>query len=176
MKSQSNNTSSMKNDNKLAELFHEELKDIYGAEQMLVKSLPEMQEAAASDELKNAFADHLEKTKEHVSRLEKVFELTGHEAESKKCEAMDGLLKEGRHLIDDTEDGTATRDAALILAAQKVEHYEIATYGSLAQLAKTLGYDEAKQLLGTTLEEEKQADETLTVIAEQQVNCEAMEE
>ena len=163
-------------DNALAEFFHDELKDIYWAEKHLVEALPKMQKAASSQELSNAFEKHLEVTKEHVSRLEQVIQILGHEPEAKKCEAMSGLVKEGEHIIDETEEGSATRDAALIMAAQKVEHYEIATYGGLAQLAKTLGYDEVKSLLGQTLSEEKEADESLTVIAEEQVNCEAVEE
>ena len=168
--------SSSDKDTMLAEFFHEELKDIYWAEKHLVKKLPAMQEAASSDELRNAFAEHLEATKEHVSRLEKVFELLGFQPEAKKCDGMEGLVKEGEHIIEETEDGSCTRDVGLILAAQKVEHYEIATYGVLAQLAKTMGNDEVKQLLGTTLEEEKQADELLTTIAESSINYEAATE
>ena len=163
-------------DSKLAEFFHEELKDIYWAEQHLVKKLPAMQKAASSEELQNAFADHLELTKEHVSRLEKVFELLGFKPEAKKCDGMEGLVKEGEHIIEETEDGSSTRDVGLIMAAQKVEHYEIATYGVLAQLAKTMGNDEVKQLLGSTLEEEKQTDELLTAIAENSINSEAATE
>jgi ferritin-like metal-binding protein YciE len=177
MKKQSQqNSNGAAADNALSEFFHEELKDIYGAEQILVKTLPKMQKAATSQELAKAFAEHLEVTKQHVSRLEKVFELLGHKPESKKCEAMEGLVKEGEHIIKETEEGSATRDAALILAAQKVEHYEIATYGGLAQWAKTLGYGEVKELLGTTLSEEKETDESLTAIAEDHINCEAMDE
>ena len=163
-------------DSKLAEFFHEELKDIYWAEQHLVKKLPAMQKAASSEELQNAFADHLELTKEHVSRLEKVFELLGFKPEAKKCDGMEGLVKEGEHIIEETEDGSSTRDVGLIMAAQKVEHYEIATYGVLAQLAKTMGNDEVKQLLGSILEEEKQTDELLTAIAENSINSEAATE
>jgi ferritin-like metal-binding protein YciE len=163
-------------ENALADFFHDELKDIYWAEKHLVKSLPKMQEAATSPELSKAFGDHLEVTREHVTRLEKVFDLLGHKAVAKKCDGMEGIVKEGEHVIEETEEGSATRDAGLILAAQKVEHYEIATYGCLAQLAKTLGYDEVKEILGTTLSEEKEADESLTVIAESSVNLEAVEE
>jgi ferritin-like metal-binding protein YciE len=163
-------------DNALAEFFHDELKDIYWAEKHLVKSLPKMQEAASSPDLSKAFSDHLEVTNEHVTRLEKVFELLGHTPETKKCDGIEGLVKESENIIDETQPGSATRDAGLILAAQKIEHYEIATYGCLAQLAKTLGYSEAKEILGTTLSEEKEADESLTVIAEARVNVDAMEE
>jgi ferritin-like metal-binding protein YciE len=163
-------------DSKLAEFFHEELKDIYWAEKHLVKALPKMQKAATSEELATAFEEHLEQTKEHVTRLEQVFESLGHKAQAKKCEAMEGLVKEGESVIEDTDEGSATRDVALIMAAQKVEHYEIATYGGLVTLAKTLGYDEAAEILGQTLGEEKETDETLTEIAENHVNYEASEE
>src|SRR5687767_6313883 len=125
-------------DNKtmLEEFFVEELKDIYWAEKFLVKSLPKMQKAATSEELANAIADHRAVTEEQVSRLEEVFEMMQETARAKKCEAMEGLIKEGEHVIEETEEGSATRDVALIMAAQKVEHYEIATYGGLVQLAK----------------------------------------
>jgi ferritin-like metal-binding protein YciE len=157
-------------DTKLAEFFHDELKDIYWAEKHLTKVLPKMQKAASSEELGNAFADHLEQTKEHVARLEQVFEILGHKAQAKKCEAMEGITKEGDSIIEDTEEGTATRDVGLILAGQKVEHYEIATYGGLHQLALTLGYKDAAEILETTLNEEKEADELLTEIAENNIN------
>ena len=132
-----------------------------------------MQKAATSQELANAIAEHLEVTKTHVSRLEEVFELLGEKAQAKKCDAMEGLAKEGESVIEDTEDGTATRDVGIIIAAQKVEHYEIAAYGSLTQLAKTLGMEDVAELLGQTLSEEKEADETLTGIAENDINYEA---
>jgi ferritin-like metal-binding protein YciE len=160
----------------LEELLHDELKDIYWAEKHLVKTLPKMEKAATTNELKKAFADHLEATRGHVTRLEKAFELLGKKAQAKKCEAMDGLTKEGESIIEDTEKGSMTRDVGLIMAAQKVEHYEIATYGSLAQLAKTLGKTELKDLLGKTLDEEKEADDLLTRIAENNINVEAKEE
>ena len=164
------------NDSKLAEFFHDELKDIYWAEKHLTKVLPKMQKAATSEELASAFAEHLVVTKEHVNRLEQVFEMLGYKPQAKKCEAMDGLTKEGDSIIEDTEAGTATRDVGLIMAAQKVEHYEIATYGGLHQLALTLGYADAAELLQTTLDEEKETDKALTNIAENNVNYEAMEE
>jgi len=160
----------------LVELFTDEIKDIYWAEKHLVKALPKMGEAATSEELKNAFALHLEQTQEHVARLEKVFELLEETAQAKKCDAMEGLVEEGEGIIEDTEDGTATRDVGLILAAQKVEHYEIATYGGLAQLAKTIGRDDIAKILGETLSEEKDTDELLTEIAESNVNYESAEE
>jgi ferritin-like metal-binding protein YciE len=164
------------NDSKLEEFFHGELKDIYWAEQHLVKTLPKMVKAAHAKELKSAFSDHLEVTKEHVSRLEKVFGILNYKAQAKKCDAMDGITKEGQSIIEDTEAGTSTRDVGLILAGQKVEHYEIATYGGLAQLAKTLGYDEVSNILEKTLAEEKQADKGLSDLAEHTVNEQANEE
>ncbi len=161
------------NDSMLLEFFKDELKDIYWAEKNIVKSLPKMRKAATSVELQQAFATHLEQSKVQVTRLEEVFGLLGKKAVAKKCDAMEGILKEGEGIIEDTEAGTATRDVGLILAAQKVEHYEISTYGGLTQLAKTLGLDDVAELLYTTLEEEKQTDELLTQIAENNVNYEA---
>lgn len=160
----------------LEELFIDEVKDIYWAEKKLVKTLPKMQKAATSSELKNAFGDHLEQTKEHVSRLEQVFKLLGKKAQAKKCDAMEGLTTEGEGIIEDTDAGTATRDVGLVMAAQKVEHYEIATYGSLKQLATVLGLDEVADILAKTLEEEKETDSLLTSIAENDINYEASEE
>ena len=164
------------NNSMLQELFLEELRDIYWAEKHLVKALPKMQKAASSEELANAFAEHLEVTQEQVTRLEKVFELLNEKARGKKCEAMEGLVKEAESVIEDTEEGTSTRDVALIIAAQKVEHYEIATYGGLATLAKTMGITEVKDLLGQTLEEEKETDELLTQLAENNINASASQE
>ncbi len=160
----------------LQQLFHDELKDIYWAEKHLLKALPKMAKASTSKELGKAFTDHLEATKGHASRLEKAFELLGQKAQAKKCEAMAGLTKEGDGIIEDTEQGTLTRDVGLIMAAQKVEHYEIATYGSLAQLAKTLGKNDIAELMLATLNEEKDADELLTGIAENNINVEASSE
>ncbi len=157
-------------DGMLKEFFMDELKDIYWAEKHIVKTLPKMQKAATSEELKDAFAEHLEVTKTHVIRLEQAFESLGKKAQAKKCEAMEGIIAEGETIISDTEAGTSTRDVGLILAAQKVEHYEISTYGGLAQLATTLGLNKVADLLKQTLEEEKEADSTLTDIAENSVN------
>ncbi|GAB2812917.1 YciE/YciF ferroxidase family protein [Ferruginibacter profundus] len=161
---------------RLQSFFIEELKDIYWAEKHLVKSLPKMQKAATNEELQNAFADHCEQTKEHVTRLEQVFDLIGKKPVSQKCEAIEGLTKEGETIIADTEDGTSTRDVGLIMAAQKIEHYEIATYGSLVQLANTLDMADVVDLLRTTLDEEKQADRNLTDLAENKVNQMSLEE
>lgn len=160
----------------LHNFFIDELKDIYWAEKHLVKTLPKMQKAATSEELQHAFADHLEATKTHVERLEKVFESLDEKAVAKKCEAMEGIVKEGESIIEETEEGTATRDVGLILAAQKVEHYEIATYGGLHQLAVTMGHDEAAEILEETLSEEKEADQLLTSIAENHINYDANSE
>lgn len=122
----------------LKEFFIDELKDIYYAEKHIAKTLPKMKKAATSEELKQAFEDHLTMTEEQVERLEKVFELLGQKAKGKTCEAIEGIIKEGEGIIAETDSKTATRDVGLIFAAQKVEHYEIATYGGLAQLAETL--------------------------------------
>ncbi len=160
----------------LLELFTDGIKDIYWAEKALIKTLPKMKKAATSPELQAAFQDHLEVTTTQATRLEQVFQLLGTPAKAKKCEAMDGLIKEGESIIEDTEKGTATRDVGLILAAQKVEHYEIATYGGLAQLARTLGKNDIAQILETTLAEEKETDTLLTGIAENDVNYDALDE
>lgn len=164
------------NNSMLQELFLEELRDIYWAEKHLVKALPKMEKAASSEELAEAFAEHLAVTQEQVTRLEKVFEILGEKPRGKKCEAMEGLVKEAESVIEDTEEGTSTRDVALIIAAQKVEHYEIATYGGLATLAKTMGKSEIKDLLGQTLDEEKETDELLTQLAENNINQSASKE
>ncbi len=160
----------------LAELFLDEIKDIYWAEKKLTKTLPKLQKAATSEELRSAFATHLEQTKEHVTRLEQVFEILGKKAQAKKCDAMEGLSMEGESIIEDTDAGTATRDVGLIMAAQKTEHYEIATYGALKTLASVLGYSDVEEILAQTLQEEKETDELLTSIAENDINYEAAEE
>jgi ferritin-like metal-binding protein YciE len=168
--SKSKRTASKDDASLLENFFVEELKDIYWAEKHLTKALPKMQKAATSEELANAFADHLVATHEHISRLEKVFEMLDKKPQAKKCDAMEGILKEGESIISETEAGSATRDVGLILAAQKAEHYEIATYGGLAQLAKTMGREDIKNLLGQTLDEEKECDELLTSLAEEDIN------
>src|ERR1700733_608246 len=167
---------SKEEEGKLKEFFHDEIKDIYWAEKKLVQTLPKLAKAATSEELREAFANHLEETKVHVTRLEQAFKLLGEKAEAKKCDAMEGITEEGASIIEDTEEGTATRDVALILAGQKAEHYEIATYGGLAQIAKTLGLDEVSDLLKATLAEEKKADTKLTDLAEASINEDATEE
>lgn len=163
-------------DSKLKAFFIEQLKDIYWAEKKLVKKLHKLSEAATIPRLKQALDSHVTQTRVHVDRLERVFSLIGEEADTRKCPAMSGIIEEGEDIIDETDDGSAQRDVGIIFAAQKAEHYEIATYGGLAQLAKTLGYNEAKELLGQTLQEEKQADELLTQIAESGINYQASKE
>lgn len=160
----------------LEKFFVDALKDIYWAEKALTKALPKMQKAATTQELKDAIETHAEQTQEHVTRLEEVFELLGKRAQAKKCEAMEGLIREAESIMEETEKGSMTRDVAIIAAAQKVEHYEIATYGTLATLAKTMGHDDIAELLNTTLEEEKETDGDLTVIAENDINWSAEQE
>jgi ferritin-like metal-binding protein YciE len=172
----STKSSSQSENSMLMDFFTDELKDIYWAEKHLTKALPKLQRAANSEELQQAFREHTEVTNEHVSRLEQVFEMLGKKAQAKRCEAMEGITKEAQTVIEETEKGTATRDAALIIAAQKAEHYEIATYGGLVQLSKTMGKNDIADLLHSTLEEEKETDEKLTAIAENNINFQAMEE
>ena len=160
---------------KLFKFFEEELKDIYWAEKALLKAIPKMSENATSPELKNALDIHLNETKGHVDRLEQVFTIIGKEAEAKKCEAMSGIIDECEEIIDDTEEG-AMRDAGIIAAGQKVEHYEIATYGTLRNYANVLGYPDAVELLEKTLREEKAADEKLTELAVSSINVAAAHE
>jgi len=160
----------------LLELFTDGIKDIYWAENHLVKTLPKMIKAATSKKLAAAIESHLAETEGHVSRLEQVFELLGAKPQAQKCDAMEGLAKEGEGIIESTEAGTATRDVGIILASQKVEHYEIATYGGLQQLAITLGLDDVAEILQQTLAEEKAADEKLTEVAEADINYSAAKE
>jgi ferritin-like metal-binding protein YciE len=160
----------------LEKYFEDSLKDLYWAEKHLTKALPKMQKSATTEELKSAIEEHTAQTEEHVSRLEHVFELLGKKVQSKKCDAMEGLVKEGESVVEETEDGSMTRDVGIIVSAQKVEHYEIAAYGSLAQLATTMGEDEVAQILNKTLEEEKETDKLLTRIAENNINWEAEQE
>jgi ferritin-like metal-binding protein YciE len=164
------------NDPRLLSFFTDELKDIYWAEKHLAKALPKLEKAAGNEQLKQAISDHQKQTQEHVTRLEDVFKMLNEKPQAKKCDAMEGLLAEADSITEDTEEGSATRDVGVILAAQKVEHYEIATYGVLATLAKTLGLDDAAAVLAQTLEEEKQADRLLTDLAENDINYQAAEE
>jgi ferritin-like metal-binding protein YciE len=164
------------NESALNELFIDELKDIYWAEQHLTKALPKMAKAATSDELRTAIENHLQETENQVARLEQVFEAIGEKATAKKCEAMSGLIKEGEEIVASTEKGSITRDAGIISAGQKIEHYEIASYGTLKTLAGVLGYSSAVELLDATLQEEKKADELLTQVAEGSINQAAKSE
>jgi ferritin-like metal-binding protein YciE len=156
----------------LRELFVDSLKDIYWAEKNLAKALPKMAKNATTPTLIDAIEEHTTVTQHHVERLEKVFELIGEKAVAKKCEAMEGLIKEGESIIEETESGPV-RDAGIIAASQKIEHYEIATYGTLCAFAKTLGEAEVAEILSETLKEEKEADEALTSVAYNNINFEA---
>lgn len=157
----------------LHDLFVNELRDLYHAEHQLVKALPRMAKAASSGELRQALEEHLEQTQGHAERLEQIFERLGLKAKGKKCEAMEGIIAEGKELLgEDLED--AVLDAGIIGAAQKVEHYEMAGYGTARTWAEQLGFREEAELLQRTLDEEKAADEKLTRIAENIVNLEAV--
>jgi len=156
----------------LMELFEDELKDIYWAEKALTKAIPKMIKNATSGELIEALESHLTETEDHVTRLEKVFNIIGKKAVAKTCEAMKGLTEEAEEIMDNCEEG-AMRDAGIIAAGQKVEHYEIATYGTLRQFAETLGLTDAVALLEQTLSEEKAADQKLSEVAMSAVNVEA---
>ncbi|HWG18634.1 MAG TPA: ferritin-like domain-containing protein [Acidobacteriaceae bacterium] len=158
----------------MEELMLDELKDLYSAEKQIVKALPKMAKACESEELKQAFQSHLEETKGHVERLDQIFEVLGKGSRGKTCHGMQGLLEEGSEMLEEIEKG-GVRDAALISAAQRVEHYEIAAYGSVREYAKLLGKKQIVSLLEETLEEEKAADEKLTSIS-QQVNPQALEQ
>ncbi|MEJ8819010.1 YciE/YciF ferroxidase family protein [Lacibacter sp. H407] len=157
----------------LEDLFEDSLKDIYWAEKALTKALPKMEKNATSPKLKKVIASHLAETMEHVARLEACFESIGKKAVAKKCDAMEGLLKEGTSIMEETAPG-AVRDAGIIGASQKVEHYEIATYGTLAAFAKVLGQKTALKNLLQTLKEEKKCDELLTSIADTELNTAAI--
>lgn len=155
----------------LKELYIDELKDLHSAESQLVKALPKMAKSASSEELRSGFEEHLEQTKGHVGRLERIFEMLDESPKGKKCKGMEGLIEEGSEVMEEEFDG-AVLDVALIAAAQRVEHYEIAGYGTVRALAEELGQSEHASLLTETLEEEKQTDEKLTKLAKQ-INAEA---
>jgi ferritin-like metal-binding protein YciE len=158
-------------DKGLKELYIDELKDLYNAETQLVKALPKMAKAASSDELRQGFEEHLEQTKGHVQRLEKIFQAFGESPKGKKCKGMEGLIEEGSEAMEEDYEGSV-KDAALIGAAQRVEHYEIAGYGTVRSMAETLGESDHVSLLEETLEEEKETDEKLTELAGQ-INTQA---
>jgi ferritin-like metal-binding protein YciE len=161
-------------ESKLMKLFEDSLKDIYWAEKALTKALPKMSKKATSEDLVEAIENHLSETEGQVGKLEQVFDVIGKKPVAKKCEAMAGLIKEGEDIMMETEEG-AMRDAGIIAAAQKVEHYEIATYGTLRTFAEILGLNDAASLLEEILDEEKNADETLTNVAKS-INIMAVEE
>ena len=161
--------------NTLQDLFLGELKDVYDAEKQLVKALPKLAKMASNPELRNGIEDHLEQTKGHVSRIEEIFNLLGAKPQSTKCVGIQGILSEGNDTLGEFESGTPAQDAALICSAQKVEHYEIATYGALRSWATLLGHDEAAELLTQTLEEERAADEKLTKLASNSINERALQ-
>lgn len=163
-------------DSDFHKFFVDELKDIYWAEKHLIKALPKMKKAATSKELVAAFEKHTRETETHIAALEQVFGLLDERVAAKKCDAMAGLLEEAESIIDDTDKGTLVRDAALIIAAQKVEHYEIATYGSLRTFAHVMGHSDVERLLQNTLDNEKATDVALTAIAENFVNEQAASE
>ncbi|HLO92558.1 MAG TPA: DUF892 family protein [Lentimicrobium sp.] len=158
----------------LLELFHEDLKDIFWAEDAITKNIPNLIKNATSGELIEALNNHLKQTHGQIERLNQVFEIMGWQPESKKCKAMEGLIKEAEEKIEETEQGMV-RDASIIAAAQKIEHYEIATYGTLSSYAHTLDEMDVYDLLEETLEEEKDTDSLLTEIAEARINMEAIE-
>lgn len=159
----------------LQKLFVEELRDLYSAENQLLKALPKMAKSASSDELKQAFEDHLEETKEHVARLDEIFQGLDESPKGKTCKAMKGLVEEGCEILEE-EGEESVLDAGIIAAAQKVEHYEIASYGTVRTWARLLGEDEAAELLQQTLDEEGEANKRLTELAEEIVNLEALSE
>ena len=160
----------------LQKFFSDQLKDMYYAEQEVLKALPELKSAATTEELEDAIEEHTQQTRRHVKRLEKIFNMIGQRPEGKRCEAMDGIIKECKTIIRETEENTMTRDAALIIAAQKIEHYEIASYGGLVALALTMGLGRAADILDKTLAEEMDTDQMLTDIAENYINVEAEHE
>jgi ferritin-like metal-binding protein YciE len=163
-------------DSKFHQLFLHELKDIYWAEKNLLKALPKMSKGATSSKLEEALNSHVEETENQVKRLEEVFDILGVKAQAKKCEAMEGLISEANDILSDTKSDSMVRDAGIIVACQKVEHYEIASYGSLVALANKMGFDEVASKLGETLDEEKHADKLLTELAESEINDEAANE
>jgi ferritin-like metal-binding protein YciE len=158
--------------NTLQDLFVDQIKDLYNAEGQLVKALPKMAKAASHPELQQAFSEHLEQTKHHVERLERVFDSMGLPARGKKCKGMEGLIEEGKEIMEEAENPDVL-DAGLIAAAQRVEHYEMAGYGCVRTYARFLGNEKAARLLQETLDEEGAADKKLTDLAERMINVEA---
>ncbi|MCW3090940.1 MAG: hypothetical protein JWP81_2009 [Ferruginibacter sp.] len=171
-KQQKSNSQNSQEATGLRDLFQDSLKDIYWAEKALTKAIPKMIKNATSEELVAALTDHLNVTQEQVTRLDEVFNTIGVKAQAKKCEAMDGLIREAAEIMESTAEGVV-RDAGIIAAGQKVEHYEIATYGTLTAFAKILGENEAAELLLQSLNEEKEADDKLSEVAEGSINLQA---
>ena len=163
-------------DSQLESLFINELKEVYGAEKQQLVVLPLLKKAAASLKLRNVIANHLDDTREQLRRLENIFSLLGHPAEALAPETIFGITREAEQVISSTNPGTATRDAGLIVAAQKIDHYEISSYGSLATHARTLDYENIEELLELSLFEEKESDDLLTALAENYINTEASRE
>jgi ferritin-like metal-binding protein YciE len=157
----------------LNDLYLEQLRDLYDAETQLVEALPKMAEAATAPDLRNGFTEHLRQTRDHVARLERIFKKLGEKTSGKTCQAMKGLIKEGEEIIKAKPNGEV-KDAGLIAGAQRVEHYEIACYGTVRTFASLLGDLESSQLLEKTLDEEKKTDEKLTQLAESHINAEAL--
>jgi ferritin-like metal-binding protein YciE len=172
-KKASSNTAVKDDETLLKELFLDELRDIYWAEKYLTKALPKMRKAATSEELATAFEEHLTVTEGQIQRLDEAFQMMEVPAKAVKCEGMEGLVSEGQKVMEDTPKGTSVRDAGLIISGQKIEHYEIAAYGSLVQLAKTMGRNDVANLLQQTLDEEKAADQLLTELAVSGININA---
>ena len=164
------NAQSLDPEDGVMKLFTDSIKDIYWAENHLVKALPKMAKAASSKTLQDAIATHLEQTKTHVERLEQVFDSLGKKPQAKKCDAMEGLTREGEGVIEDTDTGTPARDLGIIMASQKVEHYEISAYTGLSKLATRLGLDDVAGLLSETLAEEQESDEILAGIADDEID------
>ena len=169
------NIQSLDPEDGLLKLFTDSIKDIYWAENHLVKALPKMIKAASTKSLQDAITNHLEQTKTHVERLEQVFELLGKKPQAKKCDAMEGLTKEGEGVIEDTDTGTPARDIGIIMASQKVEHYEICAYTGLSKLAQKLGLSDIANILTETLAEETEANDILTGIADNDITTENKE-
>jgi ferritin-like metal-binding protein YciE len=164
------NSGKKKNESSLNTFFVQELQNIYWAEKYLAKALPKIQNAVTSEDLREVILDHIAETETHATRLENIFDMAGIKTKPKKCETIEGLIKEAENILIETEEGSSTRDAALIIALQKVEHYEIAIYGGLVQLATTLGFEKITRLLERTLQDEKDADILCSDLAEKKVN------
>lgn len=176
MKKKNSDTPPKAESGKLKDFFIDQLKDIYWAEKALHKALPKLAQAATCEELAEAFEKHTVETEGQIAKLEQAFEMMGEKAKAEKCEAMAGLLKEAESVIEDTEDGSHTRDVGLIIASQKAEHYEIASYGALVVLARQVGEPKVAKLLQKILDEEKKTDISLTMVAESETNAAAAEE